>query len=394
MLPIMELSEKPTLIISDTVISQIKILCDRWSHLEWSGILFLDVEGDIKDISKMKFTAIYIHLMDVGSSAYTEYLADESIIDLFDAHPELMKKKQAQVHSHNNMGSFFSGTDDDELRTNSMNYNYYVSLIVNNKLDFCAKVAFPTLVEGKTFYKDKSGALCSVSDVHEEAISIATLSVKQEASAFFVDRMETVENIKKKKEAEEAAKRPVNIYQESWEQYRYAGGRLSNPSLFNPFPHSDTTKDTLGESLGKRTTKIDMISDTRNFVDCTQILCKLFLQDKTIITPLSEAIEKAQDKFIHQDALLDKKDEEWLWNNFDTVVKHVCGDITVLDSALLVDLLIGRCQTMNRAIATWMIKILKDIKGTLDEWCKDTTKVDSTLFLSNSHKKSNAGLLP
>lgn len=46
------------------------------------------------------------------------------------------------VTSHNSMNSYFSATDLSELRDNSEAYNYYLSLIVNNKGDTCAKIAF------------------------------------------------------------------------------------------------------------------------------------------------------------------------------------------------------------------------------------------------------------
>lgn len=40
------------------------------------------------------------------------------------------------------MAVFFSGTDIDELKDNSASHNFYLSLIVNNFMDFKAKVAF------------------------------------------------------------------------------------------------------------------------------------------------------------------------------------------------------------------------------------------------------------
>lgn len=40
------------------------------------------------------------------------------------------------------MAVFFSGTDNEELAENAPNYEYYLSLIVNNKGDMMAKVAF------------------------------------------------------------------------------------------------------------------------------------------------------------------------------------------------------------------------------------------------------------
>lgn len=44
---------------------------------------------------------------------------------------------------------FFSGTDMEELEDNSPSHNFYLSLIVNNKMDFMAKVSFIATAEMK-----------------------------------------------------------------------------------------------------------------------------------------------------------------------------------------------------------------------------------------------------
>lgn len=69
--------------------------------------------------------------------------------------------KRGHIHSHNTMSVFFSGTDNSELVDNAPNYNYYVSLIVNNRNDMMARVAFVTKVKSldkKTFvFKGNEG---------------------------------------------------------------------------------------------------------------------------------------------------------------------------------------------------------------------------------------------
>jgi hypothetical protein len=47
------------------------------------------------------------------------------------------------------MAVFFSGTDMSELDDNSISHNFYLSLIVNNFMDFTAKVAFRGTAESK-----------------------------------------------------------------------------------------------------------------------------------------------------------------------------------------------------------------------------------------------------
>ena len=55
---------------------------------------------------------------------------------------------------------FFSGTDWSELEDNAPNHNYYLSLIVNNFMDFCAKVCFIAEAKDEVFTfesKDEEG---------------------------------------------------------------------------------------------------------------------------------------------------------------------------------------------------------------------------------------------
>lgn len=124
---------------------QIKYLCSRIHTVEWSGVLFYKVEGTIKDPSNMKITLVDILPMDKGSTATTSFNMDSRYDDyLMEEHPEYLENgyQTALIHSHHNMEVYFSSTDDEELIDNTKTHNYYLSLIVNNNMDFVAKVAF------------------------------------------------------------------------------------------------------------------------------------------------------------------------------------------------------------------------------------------------------------
>lgn len=148
------LKEKIKLIIPDEILEKIKYLCMNISEVEWSGILVYSVKGTIRRPSSMKITVEDIIPMNKGNKVYTEYKYnepkhdlsgyDDKMIDYFEEHPEGLEKdwKIGHIHSHNSMNVFFSGTDIDELVENSVSHDFYVSLIVNNYMDFCAKVAF------------------------------------------------------------------------------------------------------------------------------------------------------------------------------------------------------------------------------------------------------------
>ena len=124
------------------VLHQIQFLCQQIAKVEWSGILFYNVEGSIKDPANMVITLQDILPMHKGTSTFTEYAFDERVIDHMMDNEHLEDCKMGHIHSHNTIGVFFSGTDWSELEDNAPNHNFYLSLIVNNFMDFCAKVCF------------------------------------------------------------------------------------------------------------------------------------------------------------------------------------------------------------------------------------------------------------
>ena len=130
------------LIIDKELQAQIAYLHNKHEGVEWCGMLFYEVEeGDMRDISKMKIRAKRIYLIDVGSAGYTSGDLDEKLLDFYDQYPETMDMRMGFIHTHHGMSAFFSGTDMQELHDNTDKYNFYLSLIVNHKTQYCAKIA-------------------------------------------------------------------------------------------------------------------------------------------------------------------------------------------------------------------------------------------------------------
>jgi len=130
------------LFIDHKLQAEIRFLCKEVWTDEWSGMLFYETEGDFGE-DNFKIVAKSLFLLDIGSQAYTEYdPADPELIKFLGSNPDVLMMKKGHIHSHNNMAVFFSGTDDGELVDNCGFHNFYLSLIVNNKNDMCAKIAF------------------------------------------------------------------------------------------------------------------------------------------------------------------------------------------------------------------------------------------------------------
>lgn len=173
----LEIDQEISLIMPAELLGKIWYLCHEINNVEWSGLLFYQPIGDIKDLSTFKIIAKDVYLMDIGTSSYTEYSFNESIMNFYDKFPEAMNYKIAHIHSHNSMNSFFSSTDDDELKDNAKNYNYYLSLIVNNKMDMVAKLAMAGKSTQILTLKDNNGLLFNLNTKEKSIIGTINVNV-------------------------------------------------------------------------------------------------------------------------------------------------------------------------------------------------------------------------
>lgn len=143
--------------VTEHLQDQITYLCRKISDVEWSGVLFYTTEGEF---GTPGFTCIGqgLFLMDIGSSAYTEYSPDSDLVQFMMKNPKYLDMNKGHIHSHNSMSVFFSGTDSGEIHDNSAFHNIYLSLIVNNSNDMVAKICFRATQEESTItYQDPSG---------------------------------------------------------------------------------------------------------------------------------------------------------------------------------------------------------------------------------------------
>lgn len=151
------MSKKIKLIFPDEVTQKVKTLCESIDYTEWSGILFYSVEGSILKPEEMVLEAKDIILMDKGTVSATGFSFSEKSknsdgfedahIDYCEENEEALLWKIGMIHSHHSMKSFFSSTDLEDLKNNSKLSNYYLSVVVNNDMDFVGKLAINTFLE-------------------------------------------------------------------------------------------------------------------------------------------------------------------------------------------------------------------------------------------------------
>lgn len=138
----LKLNKLPKLVITKEFQKLFEYFCSRARQLEWSGIMFYKVEGTFDNINSMVVTPIDILLMDIGSQAHTEFMSSGSVFEYQMTNISLMSCQLGLIHSHNTMKTFFSGEDISELNDTVQLIPYYVSLIINNASESCAKLAF------------------------------------------------------------------------------------------------------------------------------------------------------------------------------------------------------------------------------------------------------------
>ena len=192
-----QLKNTVKVLMPDEFLLKVKYLCKLIAQVEWSGILFYSINGTIKNLNTFSIVLQDILPMDKGSGAYTEYEIDKRYVDYLMDKPEAMEWHMGHIHSHHSMRVFFSGTDMEELHDNSEGHNFYLSLIVNNYMDFMAKIGFRASIDSNLkdipFHaKDENGDdyIITKTDVKikKEKLFIVDCEVQSKAELVSVDK--------------------------------------------------------------------------------------------------------------------------------------------------------------------------------------------------------------
>ena len=209
------------LIIPAEVERKIRFACQKVWNAEWSGTLFFTHEGSFEN-DDLVIRCVDIYIMDIGTQAYTEFDMNPDVISYMCENPELLDCQMGLIHSHNNMSTFFSGTDTATLKEEGRDRNNFVSLIVNNAGTYTA--AITRRIKSKQtkesvsyeFFGDgeKQDTKEYISDADE--IEWFYLKIENEDETFsFPDMAARLEEIKqvKAEKAKKAQKAQTPVYQ-------------------------------------------------------------------------------------------------------------------------------------------------------------------------------------
>ena len=202
---LIEIGEEGTVVITAPFMDQMKYLCSEISVVEWSGYVFFSTKGSPKNLKKFQIIPYYIHPMDKGTGGSTEFDDDGSLLELYKQMPELdpfndTKYKYGKIHSHNNMDTYHSAVDIQDLQDQSGHYEYYFSLIVNNRMDLEAKAAFVAEIPSQPINPSKfEGSKWSLPK--EEVLGVIDFEIELEDTIISIPKhfQERVVEIKKPK---------------------------------------------------------------------------------------------------------------------------------------------------------------------------------------------------
>lgn len=210
--PVLELVHRQDIfkiVIPAEVEKKIRFLCKNIWDVEWSGVLFYKVEGAFEDKS-LTIRCVDLFQMDIGTSAYTEFNVSPDMATYMVDHPELLEEGiyQGLIHSHNNMATFFSGTDTATLSAEGNDIAHFVSLIVNNAGKYTAgitrKYKCVQTVSEKYTYPTWNGEVregVDTFDIEEEKLEWFNLDIVFENATddFETEMMERIKEIKEAK---------------------------------------------------------------------------------------------------------------------------------------------------------------------------------------------------
>lgn len=206
------------LIIPAEVERKIRFACQKVWSTEWSGTLFFTHEGSFEN-NDLVIRCVDIYIMDIGTQAYTEFDMNPDVIAYMCENPELLDCQMGLIHSHNNMSTFFSGTDTATLKEEGRDRNNFVSLIVNNAGTYTA--AITRRVKSKQVKESVSYEFFGDGEKHDtkEYVSSADeiewfyLKIEKEGENYsFPDMAARLEEIRQAK-AERAKKAQTPVYQ-------------------------------------------------------------------------------------------------------------------------------------------------------------------------------------
>ena len=132
------------LIITQQSQKHINYLLGRYKSTEWSGPAFYSVKYD-EDGFPSEWTLRGFVTLDLGDATRTEWDGEDWVEiskEIYKAHPEYEKCFMGLIHSHHNMGAYFSGTDKEQLKDAANKVGYPSLVVAHSKDKFAFAISY------------------------------------------------------------------------------------------------------------------------------------------------------------------------------------------------------------------------------------------------------------
>lgn len=132
---------KLKVLIKEQVNNKIKYTCSVLSSNEWAGILFYKIIRTKKE-NYISVEDILIQTFGSGATVETDVNTEKEVALYRINHFKNESIYTGRIHSHNNMGVFFSGTDEAHLRQMVGNNQPLLSIVTNNNNEFVGRFLY------------------------------------------------------------------------------------------------------------------------------------------------------------------------------------------------------------------------------------------------------------
>lgn len=137
--PVIKGSSTYKLIVPADVEEKIRYLIRKFPSTEWSGVLFYTHQGSFEE-DNLVITCKDIFPMDLGTSGWTEFKMSEDVAAYMAENIELFDCETGLIHSHHQLGAYFSGQDMKMVQQEGNDTNCFVSLVVDTRGKYVAIV--------------------------------------------------------------------------------------------------------------------------------------------------------------------------------------------------------------------------------------------------------------
>ena len=245
----------------------------------------MKVDGDISD-DTLKLHVIDLLLKDVGTAGYTEYDWGTTLAEYFEGNEDKWPVMFFSIHSHHNMGVTPSGVDDKHLYDNISNFPFHLSVIVNNKLDFNARIATDMVIESVSVRgMDSSYFSKQVNDGRIIVEYSLPVNISSTANDEFKDEFDRV--VENKKLLEEAKKPTYGM------PTKRNGGLQQSIPFVSPKTQFGISQYTLGTLNYKFTTIKEVLAE--QIVEATVIKPEDFT-DNSVFEQTTEALAEENEQ--------------------------------------------------------------------------------------------------